>query len=280
MVFIIAECGINHNGDLDIAKQLIDMAIECGCDAVKFQKRNPDVCVPDKQKDVMMDTPWGNMTYLEYKKKLEFGEKEYDEIDRYCKEKQIEWFASAWDLDSLKFLRRYNLKYLKVPSVRITSIDFLKEVAFEAKKTFISTGMCTIKDIDRAVDVFGDFCCPFVLNHCVSTYPTDVEDLNLNMIKTLQDRYGCEVGYSGHERDILPSVLAAMLGAKYIERHITLDRAMWGTDQSASLEKRGLELLCRDTKLIDICLGDGVKRFSVKEKDVAAKQRGFLRGFL
>lgn len=278
MVFMIAECGINHNGEMDIAKRLIDMAIECSCDAVKFQKRNPDVCIPDKKKKLIIDTPWGNgnSTYLEYKKRLEFGKQEYDEIDQYCKEKQIEWFASAWDLDSLKFLNQYNLKYLKVPSALITNMDFLKKVAFEGKKTFISTGMCTIKDIDRAVDIFGDFCCPFVLNHCVSTYPVPMEDLNLRMIQTLQKRYACEVGYSGHERDLLPSVLAAMLGAEYIERHITLDRAMWGTDHAASLEKQGLRTLCRDIGLIDACLGDGIKRFSAEEKDVAQKQRYWL----
>jgi len=273
MVYIIAEIGINHNGSLKIAKELIDMAVSCGCDAVKFQKRNPDVCVPEEKKNDKRDTPWGYITYLEYKKKIEFGKKEYDEIDAYCKEKNIDWFASAWDLDSLRFLDKYDLKYHKIPSALITHPKFLVEVANRGKKTLISTGMSTYKDIDYAVKVFEDKKCPYVLNHCISTYPAPPEELNLNVILALKKRYHCEIGYSGHEVDLLSSILAIALGATYIERHITLDRAMFGTDQAASLERRGLELLVRDVRRIDMLLGDGTKRISASEYEVAKKQR-------
>jgi len=273
MTYIIAEIGINHNGSIDLAKKLIDMAVDCGCDAVKFQKRNPDVCVPEWKKNDMRDTPWGRITYLEYKKKIEFGKKEFDEIDRYCKKKKIDWFASAWDFDSLKFLDKYDMKFYKIPSALITNIPFLEEVAKKKKKTLISTGMSTLKDIDKAVEIFEKNKCPYVLNHCVSTYPAPPEDLNLLVIKTLKKRYKCEIGYSGHEVDLLPSILAVMLGAEYIERHITLDRAMFGTDQAASLEKRGLELLVRDIRRIDILLGSGEKKFNKHEQEIAAKQR-------
>ena len=273
MTYIIAEIGINHNGSIDLAKKLIDMAVDCGCDAVKFQKRNPDICVPEWKKNDMRDTPWGHITYLEYKKKIEFGEKEFDEIDRYCKKKKIDWFASAWDFDSLKFLDRYDMKFHKIPSALITNIPFLEEVAKKRKKTLISTGMSTLDDIDRAVAIFKKNKCPCVLNHCVSTYPAPPEDLNLLIIKTLKERYKCEIGYSGHEVDLLPSILAVVLGAEYIERHITLDRAMFGTDQAASLEKRGLELLVRDIRRIDTLLGSGEKKINKSEQEVAAKQR-------
>jgi N-acetylneuraminate synthase len=273
MIYIIAEIGINHNGSLDITKQLIDMAVSCGCDAVKFQKRNPDVCVPDDKKNDMRDTPWGYISYLDYKKKIEFGKKEYNEIDKYCKKNGVDWLASAWDFDSLKFLEQYDLKLNKVPSALTTYIPFLEKVAEQGKKTLISTGMCTLHDVDKAVKVFTDYKCSFVLNHCVSTYPSAPEDINLNVIQTLKKRYNCEVGYSGHEVDLLPSVLAVALGATYIERHITLDRAMFGTDQAASLEKRGLELLVRDARLVNTLLGNSEKKISPSEKDVAKKQR-------
>jgi N-acetylneuraminate synthase len=273
MIYIIAEIGINHNGSLDTTKQLIDMAVSCGCDAVKFQKRNPDVCVPDGKKNDMRDTPWGYISYLDYKKKIEFGKKEYDEINKYCKKNDIEWMASAWDFDSLKFLEQYDLKLNKVPSALTTYIPFLEKVAEQGKKTLISTGMCTLQDVDKAVKIFTDHKCPYVLNHCVSTYPSPPEELNLNVIHTLKNRYKCEVGYSGHEVDLLPSILAVALGATYVERHITLDRAMFGTDQAASLEKRGLELLVRDARRIDTLLGSSEKRISPSEKDVAKKQR-------
>jgi len=273
MVYIIAEIGINHNGSLDIAKKLIDMAIDCGCDAVKFQKRNPDICVPEWKKNDKRDTPWGHITYLEYKKKIEFNSLEYDEIDAYCKEKNIDWFASAWDLESLEFLDKYNLKFQKVPSVLITNIKFLEELASRNKKTLISTGISTLKEIDRAVKIFQKYDCPHVINHCVSTYPTPPEELNIRVITTLKNRYKCEIGYSGHEVDLLPSILAVSLGAEYIERHITLDRAMFGTDQAASLEKRGLQILVRDIRSINKIMGSGEKNVNENEKITLEKQR-------
>jgi len=275
MVFFIAEIGINHNGDINIAKQLIDLAVECSCDAVKFQKRNPDVCIPESMKNHMRETPWGYISYLDYKKHLEFGEKEYDEIQKYCHKKHIDWFASAWDFDSLEFLDRYDLPYNKIPSAMATYQSFIDAVAKQGKKTFISTGMCTIENVDKIVKIFTLNNCPFVLNHCVSTYPARYEELNLNVIKTLKNRYGCEVGYSGHEGDLLPSILAVCFGAKYIERHITLRRDMFGTDQAASLEKRGIELLVRDTQLVDVLLGDGEKRIVPGEEEIIKKQRYF-----
>jgi len=273
MAYIIAEIGINHNGSLDIAKQLIDMAIECGADAVKFQKRNPDVCVPEYKKRQLVETPWGYIPYIDYKKKIELSEADYHNIDEYCNEKNIPWFASAWDFDSLKFLQQFTLPLNKVPSALATHIPFLEEVAKEGKKTLISTGMCTNQDIETIVQIFRTYACPFVLNHCVSTYPAAVEDLNLFVIPTLQQKYSCEVGYSGHETGVLPSVIAVLLGASYIERHITLDRAMFGTDQAASLEKRGLELLVRDIHLLPKVLGDGKKRILPAERKVAKKLR-------
>ena len=273
MVYIIGEIGINHNGSLDLAKQLIDMAIDCGADAVKFQKRNPDVCVPDWKKNDKRDSPWGHITYLEYKKKIEFGKKEYDEIDGYCKKKKIDWLASAWDFDSVKFLDNYDLKFHKIPSALITNIPFLEETAKKGKKTIISTGMSTLDDIDKAVEIFKKNNCSFILNHCVSTYPTQPEHLNISIITTLKDRYKCEVGYSGHEADLLPTLIAVMLGATCIERHITLDRAMYGTDQAASLEKRGFQLLIRDARRMEKLLGSSKKKFNSYEKEVAKKQR-------
>lgn len=273
MVYIIAEIGINHNGSLKIAKKLIDMAIFCGCDAVKFQKRNPDVCVPEYKKKDMRDTPWGRITYLEYKKKIEFGRKEFDQIEEYCRTKNIDWFCSAWDIESLRFLDKYDLKFNKVSSALCTNIEFLKEIACRNKKTFISTGMSTLKDIDKAVNIFKELNCPYVINHCVSTYPTPPEDLNIRVIKTLKKRYNCEIGYSGHEVDLLPTILAVTLGAEYVERHITLDRAMFGTDQSASLEKRGLQILVRDLRSIEKILGSGNKKITKKEKEISEKQR-------
>jgi N-acetylneuraminate synthase len=271
--FIIAEIGINHNGSIDLAKKLIDMAIDCGCDAVKFQKRNPDICIPEWKKNDMRDTPWGHISYLEYKKKIEFGRKEYDILDNYCKIKNIVWFASAWDLESLKFLDKYNLQYNKISSALLTNIPFVKEVAKRKKKTLISTGMSTYKDVDNVIEIFVEEECPFVLNHCISTYPANHDDLNLNIIITIKKRYKCEVGYSGHEVDLLPSILAVSLGATYIERHITLDRAMFGTDQAASLERRGLEILVRDAKSVQKILGSEKKVFSEKEKEISKKQR-------
>lgn len=275
MVYIIAEIGINHNGDIGIAKKLIDLAASNGCSAVKFQKRNPDICVPEHQKNVMRDTPWGQMTYLEYKYKVEFGKKEFDEIDLYCKHKGIDWFASAWDTSSQEFLQQYNLKYNKVASALLTSKDLLKMIAEEDRHTFISTGMSTMEQIDEAVSVFREHNCPFTVMACTSTYPCDVSECNVRFIQTLEEKFpdSIGVGYSGHEKGILPTTLAVALGATVIERHITLDRTMWGSDHAASLGPQGLELLCRDVRNVPKILGDGVKTVYVSEQPIIEKLR-------
>lgn len=272
--FIIAEIGINHNGSVEIAKRLIDMANNCGCNAVKFQKRTIDVVYTQEFLDSLRDSPWGT-TQREQKEGLEFGKKEYGEIDKYCKKVGIDWFASAWDKQSQFFLNDYTLKYNKIASAMLTNIPFLKSVAEEKKHTFISTGMSTYKSIDKAVEIFKKYNCPFTLMHCVSTYPSDDEECNIIMIKTLKERYNCDVGYSGHEKGILPSTLAVSFGARVLERHITLDRTMYGSDQAASLEKRGLEILVRDSHAVQGILGDGKKHISDKEKQIAKKLRYF-----
>jgi len=271
-VFFIAEIGINHNGDLNLAKQLIDLAAEEGCDAVKFQKRDIDTVYTKEFLDSYRESLWGS-TQRDQKRGLEFGYKEYKQIDTYCKLRGISWFGSAWDVKSLRFLNQFGVPYNKVASAMITNVDFLKQVARLQKFTFISTGMCEGRDIDKAVEIFSDHKCPFVLMHCVSTYPCPNEDCNVQMVKTLYDTYGCEVGYSGHEHGINPSVLAVALGATVIERHITLDRSMYGSDQSASLERDGLHRLIRDCNDVKGILGDGVKRFGEKEQNVASKLR-------
>lgn len=270
--FIIAEIGINHNGDLNIAKQLIDMAKKAGCDAVKFQKRTLDIVYTKEMLDAYRESPWGT-TQRAQKEGLEFGKVEYDEFDRYCKQVGIEWFASAWDIPSQHFLRQYNLKHNKIASAMLTHLEFLEEVASEKKKTFVSTGMSTYEDIDRAVAIFKKHNCPIVLMHTISTYPSKEEDLNLLVIKTLQDRYGLPVGYSGHEASVSPSVFAVILGAVAIERHVTLDRAMYGSDQAASLEYEGLVRMVGMIRKIPVVLGDGVKKFDEAEKQVSKKLR-------
>lgn len=269
--FLIGEIGINHNGSLKLAKKLIDQAKATGFDAVKFQKRNPEIAVPEEQKYVIRNTPWGNMTYLDYKKKIEFGAKEFREINRYCKKKKISWFASAWDVDSQKFLRKYKLKYNKVASAMLTNYSLLKEISKEKKLTFISTGMSTYKDIKKCLNIFKKAKCKYVLMHCVSTYPCPEENLNLNMILTLKKKFKCNVGYSGHEASVSPTLLAYFLGANYIERHITLDRSMWGTDQAASLSKTGMETLSNVLNKTRKILGDGNKRFSKNEQKMLQK---------
>ncbi len=272
--FIIAEIGINHNGSIDIAKKLIDMAAKCGCNAVKFQKRTINVVYKKEFLDSPRESPWGT-TQRDQKEGLEFGKNEYDEIDRYCKKVGIDWFASAWDEQSQHFLRKYNLHYNKIASTMLTNIPFLELVSEEKKHTFISTGMCTYKEIDETIEIFSKNNCSFTLLHCVSTYPSEDDECNILMVKTLKERYNCDVGYSGHERGILPSTLAVVFGARVLERHITLDRAMYGSDQAASLEKRGLELLVRDSHEVNGILGNGEKIFSEKEKQIAKKLRYF-----
>lgn len=258
-LFIIAEIGINHNGDINIARQLIDIAKSTGCDAVKFQKRTIDVVYTPEYLKSPRDSPWGT-TQREQKEGLEFGKKEYDEIDFYCKELGIEWLASAWDIESQRFLRSYDLKYNKVASAMLTHLPLLEEIAKEKKHTFISTGMSSFEQIDQAIDIFKKHNCDYTLLHCVSTYPCRDEDCNLRVIHSLKEKYECPVGYSGHEAGTLPSVLAVALGANTLERHITLDKTMYGSDQSASLEKHELEQLVNDARRVEGILGDGMKR--------------------
>jgi len=271
-VLIIAEIGLNHNGDVGIAKRLIDMAKAAGCDAVKFQKRTIDIVYTKEYLDSPRESPWGT-TQREQKEALEFGKEEYDEIDDYCRQIGIGWFASAWDVPSQRFLQQYNLKYNKIASPMIMHSELLETVAKECKPTFISTGMSTYEQIDQAVEIFRRHDCPFVLMHCISEYPADENILNLRCINELRARYGCPVGYSGHEVTMIPSVLAAMMGAVAVERHITFDRAMYGSDQAASLEKRGLELMVSYIRTIPIVMGDGVKRITTTEKANAGKLR-------
>jgi len=274
-VLIIAEIGINHNGDVGIAKRLIDMAKAAGCDAVKFQKRTIDVVYPKDVLDAPRESPWGT-TQRAQKEGLEFGREHYDAIDAHCRQVDIDWFASAWDVPSQVFLRRYDLKYNKIASAMVAHRDLLETVAEERKTTFISTGMSTYEHIDQAVDIFRQRGCPFVLMHCVSEYPTPEDAANLRCIVELRRRYGCPVGYSGHEVTMIPGVIAAMMGAVAVERHITLDRAMYGSDQAASLERRGLELLVGYIRTIPVVMGDGVKRVTDAEATNAEKLRYYL----
>jgi N-acetylneuraminate synthase len=272
--YIIAEIGINHNGSLETAKKLIDIAALSGCDAVKFQKRNPDVCVPEHQKGVMRETPWGEMTYLDYKYKVEFEQDEYDEIDAYCVEKGVEWSASPWDLDSLKFLEQYDLPWIKIPSAMLTEDNLLRKCAKTGKKIIFSVGMSNLNEIDRAVEILREENAEFAMLHCNSTYPAPLEELNLKCIQTLKERYDCEVGYSGHEFRIGTTVASVYLGATILERHITLDRTMWGSDHLCSVEPQGLIKLVKGVRELEIALGDGNKVVTEGEKKVRLKLRG------
>jgi N-acetylneuraminate synthase len=274
-IFIIAEIGINHNGDLDIAKKLIDVAKIAGVDAVKFQKRTIDLVYTKELLDSPRESPWGT-TPRAQKEGLEFGLNEYKEIDAYCKRKKIEWFASAWDIESQRFSQQFDLRFNKIASAMIVFEDLLKEVASEKRHTFISTGMASIKDIDRAVEIFRNADCPFELMHCVSTYPMDDEDANLNCIMTLRDRYQCGVGYSGHEVGLAVSYAAAAMGITSLERHITLDRAMYGSDQAASVEVGGFIALVGAVRKIEKAMGDGVIGIHEKEVPIARKLRAHI----
>ncbi len=275
-IFVIAEIGINHNGDIDITKQLIDVAKVAGADAVKFQKRTIERVYSKADLDKLRESPWGT-TNREQKLGLELEKAEYDEIDRYCKEKKIEWFASAWDLESQAFLRQYDLRYNKIASAMMTDLELLREVASEQKHTFISTGMCEMDMIDHAVEIFKKANCSFELMHCVSTYPTNDEDANLNCIAVLRDRYGCNVGYSGHEGGLAVSYAAAALGVTSLERHITLDRAMYGSDQAASLEPAPFVQLIGGLRKIEKAMGDGTKKMQEKEVPIAKKLRSHIQ---
>ena len=271
--FIIAEIGINHNGDMKLAKQLIDAAVVAGCDAVKFQKRTVDKVYTQEYLDSPRISPWGD-TQRAQKEGLEFNKEEYDEIDAYCKEKGIEWYASAWDLDSQKFLQQYNCKYNKVASAMLTKDELLEEIAKEGRYTFIATGMSTLEEIDHAVEIFKKNDCPFELMHCNSTYPMAEEDANLKLIRVLSEKYGCKVGYSGHEAGTLVSTCAVAAGATSIERHITLDRNMYGSDQKASIEPYELCKLVRDIRMTEKILGSGEKVLTAAEEEVKKKLRG------
>jgi len=274
-IFIIAEIGINHNGDIEICKKLIDEAISAGCNAVKFQKRDLESVYTREFLESSRESPWGKTQY-EQKKGLEFGEEEYQEIDRYCKEKGIEWFASAWDLKSQEFLRKFDCNYNKVASAMIVYKDLLTMIAKEGRHTFISTGMTTYDDIQSAVDIFTKEGCSFELMHTVSTYPLKVENANLNMINTLKEKYKCNVGYSGHESGLAVSYAAVALGITSLERHVTIDRAMYGSDQSASIEPAGLRQLVGAVRKIEKAMGDGVKRTIDAELPIAENLRQHL----
>ena len=260
MVFITAEIGINHNGELKTAKELIEIAKSCGCDAVKFQKRNVEKTYSKEILDIPRESPWGTTTRDE-KFHLEFGKSEYDEINKFCFTEAIEWFASSWDIDSQEFLRHYDLKHNKVPSAMLTNLELLDFIAQEKKPTFISTGMSTMDEIRTAVRIFKKYNCPFELMHTNSSYPMKYEEANLNCIETLKKEFSCNVGYSGHESGAsLVCAVAVILGATSIERHITLNRTMYGSDHAASLEPRGLQMLVRDIRMLDYIKGDGIKR--------------------
>jgi len=271
--YIIAEIGINHNGSMDVAKKLIDIASVAGCDAVKFQKRNPDVCVPEHQKNVIRETPWGTMTYLEYKHKIEFGKDEYDEIDSYCKTKGISWSASPWDLDSLNFLNQYDIPFIKIPSAMLTNDELLVSSVNTDKKIILSVGMSTEDEIDHAVEILKKSN-NFALLHCNSTYPAPINELNLSAVKSLKEKYGCEVGYSGHEFRLGTTVAAVYLGASIIERHITLDRTMWGTDHMSSVEPQGLIKLVKGIRELEEAYGDGKIQVTESQIPVRNKLRG------
>lgn len=274
-IFIIVEIGINHNGSLEIAKQLIDVANDLGADAVKFQKRTIDLVYTKEMLDSPRQSPWG-MTQREQKEGLEFGLDEYKEIDRYCREVGVEWFASAWDLESEKFLQQFDLKHSKIASPMLVFEPLLRMVAENNRHTFISTGMSKLAHIDRAVEIFRGADCPFELMHCVSTYPMTDEDANLKRINTLRQRYNCDVGYSGHEVGLAVSYAAAAMGISSLERHITLDRSMYGSDQSASVEPAGFRQLVGAVRKIEQAMGDGALEMRPEEASVAAKLRGHL----
>jgi len=272
--YIIGEIGINHNGDLEVAKKLMEVAKNSGADAVKFQKRTPELCVPEHQRSQMRDTPWGYITYLDYRYKVEFDEEDYAEIDRYAKEIGIDWFASAWDIPSLEFLERFNTPTHKLPSALLTDLELLRAYRATGKPLIVSTGMSTLNEIKAALEIIGEE--NLILCHTTSSYPCPPEELNLRMIQTLRDMTTlCPIGYSGHEVGLVPSAVAVALGACLVERHITLDRAMWGSDQSASVEPQGLASLVKYIRVTERSLGDGVKRVYDSELSSLSKLRRF-----
>ena len=269
--YVVAEIGINHNGDIEIVKELIDAAHRAGVDAVKFQKRTPELCVPPDQQKRKRETPWGYITYLEYRHKVEFEAAEYKEIDQYCRQKGIAWFASVWDEPSVDFLETFDPAVYKIPSASLTDHDLLRHVRKAGRPIILSTGMSTMEEIQAAVDVLGIE--DLLITHATSTYPCEPEELNLQMIQTLKDTYPCPIGYSGHEVGLIPTVIAVSLGACLVERHITLDRAMWGSDQAASVEPGGFRRLVKYIRVTEASLGDGVKRVYDSENSSLQKLR-------
>ncbi|MDP2776192.1 MAG: N-acetylneuraminate synthase family protein [Anaerolineales bacterium] len=270
--YIIAEVGINHNGDLDNAKKIIAAAAHAGADAVKFQKRTPEVSTPPEQQKQMRETPWGYITYLDYRHKVEFNEEQYREIDRYCKEKKIDWMVSVWDEPSVDFMEKFDIPAYKVPSASLTDHNLLKYVRKTGKPIIISTGMSTMEQIHKGVNAVGED--NLVIMHCTSTYPCEPEELNLKMIETLRKEFpNNPIGYSGHEVGLVPSAVAIALGATSLERHITLDRAMWGSDQAASVEPGGFERLVKYIRVTESALGDGMKKVYESEKGSMKKLR-------
>ncbi len=270
--YVIAEVGINHNGDMALAKKIIDAAAHAGADAVKFQKRTPEVATPPEQQKQMRETPWGYIPYLDYRHKVEFNEEQYRVIDKYCKEKKIAWMVSVWDEPSVDFMEKFNTPAYKVPSASLTDHKLLKHVRKTGRPVIISSGMSTMEQIKRGVDVVGAD--NLVIMHCTSTYPCEPEELNLKMIETLRREFPDNpIGYSGHEVGLVPSAIAVALGASAVERHITLDRAMWGSDQAASVEPAGFERLVKYIRVTEASLGDGVKRVYESEKASMKKLR-------
>jgi N-acetylneuraminate synthase len=271
-VFIIAEIGINHNGDLGIAKQMIDAAVHAGADAVKFQKRMPEIATPPDQQTQMRETPWGYITYLEYRHKVEFNEEQYYEIEKYCKQQGITWLVSVWDQPSVDFMEKFDTPAYKVPSASLTDDSLIRKARATGKPLILSTGMSTMEQIHQGVKVAGEK--DLVLMHCTSTYPCEPEELNLKMVETLRREFpNIPIGYSGHEVGLVPSAVAVALGACMVERHMTLDRAMWGTDQAASVEPGGFERLIKYIRVSEAALGDGVKKVYASEQSSLKKLR-------
>lgn len=270
-VYIIAEIGINHNGSIDLAKEMIRAAHKVGVNAVKFQKRNPEECVPLEQRDRMRETPWGYISYMDYRYKVEFGEKEYRDIDKLCKNLGIEWFVSCWDKTSVDFMERFDPICYKVPSAHITNKELLLYLKKTQRPLILSTGMSTISEIRQAVELVGTD--TLAIAHCTSSYPAKLEELNLRMILTLRKMYDCPIGYSGHEVGLATSVAAVGLGACFVERHFTLDRASWGSDQASSVEIAGLARLIKDIRSLEIALGDGEKVVYESEMEMRKRLR-------
>jgi N-acetylneuraminate synthase len=270
--YVIAEIGINHNGDIGIAKQMIDAAVHAGADAVKFQKRTPDIATPLEQRNQMRETPWGYITYLEYRYKVEFNEDQYCEIDRYCREQGIAWLVSVWDEPSVDFMKKFDTPAYKIPSASLTDSKLIRKARATGKPLILSTGMSTMEQVRKGVEVAGDK--DLVLMHCTSTYPCEPEELNLKMVDTLRREFpNIPIGYSGHEVGLVPSAVAVAFGACMVERHLTLDRAMWGTDQAASVEPGGFERLVKYIRVTEASLGDGVKKVYASEQSSLKKLR-------